>query len=139
MNVSIFWMRLNKSLNIPGDESLVKRIQRLESLLQNREPVWQTSQGSMSPSSPSIHGVSTLPLAEPDTRPFDSVSSEITTSEGMQSSRPRFRRPSLFAEANHKRWGAESSIGQACNGVSHAGESVLTIDPAYRSEAGRAT
>jgi hypothetical protein len=105
-----------------SQDSLRKRIQRIETLLHGRQPSTEP-QHSISSALAGIEKLLGIPPPETEQRNtilmpllIDTSSSPTTlpSPAGSQSSQLR---QAFLAEANHKRWGAESSIGQSWSKV----------------------
>jgi len=111
-----------------GDRTLRK--QRLESIVQERE-VLRTSPDDVSATSigeeiivvadsPQLQNSSSVNLLQ--IQKSQAISGLSDPSETMPSvlNPDSPQRLALFAEANHRRWAAESAVGPACKGVTHS-------------------
>jgi hypothetical protein len=106
-------------------DSLRKRIQRIETLLHGRQPTSEP-QHSISSALAGIEKLLGIPPLEPSEHAKNSIITPVhindptlspTTLPSPGGSQSSQLRTAFLAEANHKRWGAESAIGQSWSKV----------------------
>ena len=112
--------------DFPSQDSLRRRIQRIETLLHGRQTTNEPQQSISSALSgiekllripPLEHGQERNAILMPSLM-MDSITSPTTLPSPAGSSCSQIR-PVFLAEANHKRWGADSAIGQSWSKVRH--------------------
>jgi hypothetical protein len=129
-----------KESGMASEEPTRKRIQLIERRLQSQEPLLGM-QDEVSAALSRVESLLGITLPQPGSK--DSNTS-INTSDPSTSPSPTYarggsqhshtsNRPTLFSEANYKRWGAQSAPGQACTGVIDP-STVMTLDNTYRSK-----
>ena len=108
-----------------SQDSLRKRIQRIETLLHGRQPSSEP-QHSISSALAGIEKLLGIPPLEPSEQTKNSIITPVlvhdpilspTTLSSPAGSQSSQLRTAFLAEANHKRWGAESAIGQSWSKV----------------------
>ena len=108
----------------PSQDSLRRRIQRIETLLHGRQSTNEPQQTISS----ALSGIEKLlGIPPPETEQRNSIlmpslmdpATSPTTLPSPAGSASSQLRPPFLAEANHKRWGAESAIGQSWSKVLH--------------------
>jgi hypothetical protein len=114
----ILLVRPTNSSDSTSNDSLRRRIQRIETLLHGRQAS-NEPQNTISSALTGIEKLLGIPPQELEPKPSilipllaDPASSPTTlpSPAGSQNSQVR---SAFLAEANHKRWGAESAIGQS--------------------------
>lgn len=113
---------LTTSSDIPSQDALRRRIQRIETLLHGKQSASEP-QRTLSSALAGIEKLLGIPPLENEQRNailmpslMDPVTSPTTLPSPAGSSSSQLR-PAFLAEANHKRWGAESAIGQSWSKV----------------------
>lgn len=113
---------LTTSSDIPSQDALRRRIQRIETLLHGKQSTSEP-QRTLSSALAGIEKLLGIPPLENEQRNailmpslMDPVTSPTTLPSPAGSSSSQLR-PAFLAEANHKRWGAESAIGQSWSKV----------------------
>jgi len=108
--------------DIPSQDALRRRIQRIETLLHGRQSINEPQQ-TISSALAGIEKILRIPPLENEERNailmpslMDPITSPTTLPSPAGSSSSQLR-PAFLAEANHKRWGAESAIGQSWSKV----------------------
>lgn len=116
-----FWSVALTCSDIPSQDVLRRRIQRIETLLHGRQS--SEPQQSISSSLAGIEKLLGIPPPESETKHailmpsiMDPIASPTTLPSPAGSSTSQLR-PAFLTEANHKRWGAESAIGQSWSKV----------------------
>lgn len=108
-----------------SQDSLRKRIQRIETLLHGRQPSAEP-QHSISSALAGIEKLLGIPPLEPSDQTQNTIITPVlindptlspTTLPSPSGSQSSQLRTAFLAEANHKRWGAESAIGQSWSKV----------------------
>ena len=117
----------------PSQDTLRRRIQRIETLLHGRQAAHEQPQ-SISSALSGIEKLLGIPTPESETKNailMPSLGDPITSPNTLPSpagSASSQMRPAFLAEANHKRWGAESAIGQSWSKVVSLSDLSLTPD-----------
>ena len=113
---------LTFSSDFPSQDSLRRRIQRIETLLHGRQSTDEPPQ-TISSALSGIEKLLGIPPPEhehknkilmPAIRDPETSPTTLPSPAGSSSSQLR---TAFLAEANHKRWGAESAIGQSWSKV----------------------
>jgi hypothetical protein len=115
-------------------QSLRERIQRIETILQ--EQTWTRPSEPHQSISDAVTGIERLLQIEPDTEPAAAILTPLRTDHSSPpatlfsptGSQASLYRTPFLGEANHKRWGADSAIGQSFGKAQPFDLSRLTID-----------
>jgi hypothetical protein len=97
---------------IPGDIS--SALEGVECLLGLGQPQQDSRESVTRGAAGNDELSSTITTASPGLNQYSSSPGVALSPEGSQRSHGR---PALFSEATHKRWAAQSAVGQSCTGV----------------------